>query len=99
MDPELKKLLWEIGTALTAYGRPPNKPANEAPPKPEPQAAPKKEVSYEDVRRAALAYMQANGKPALKDLLMAKFGAKTAPDLPKEKWAEFLDAAAAKEKP
>ncbi|HEU4437674.1 MAG TPA: hypothetical protein VFT36_00395 [Methylomirabilota bacterium] len=60
-----------------------------APAKTEPQ--PPAPPSYEDVRRAALRFMQAKGKPALAEKLKA-FGAAKAPDLKPEQYAAFVEA-------
>jgi hypothetical protein len=68
------------------------KPAK-AEPEPEPAPAPAADpgLTYDDVREAVLAFVDAKGKEALPELY-APFGVTNAKDLDKALWQELIDA-------
>jgi len=91
---EIKNLLISINAHLQtlATGKPAAKPRKKEQAAPEPpEAEPKKEWSFEDVRGALAAKAAKDGGPAVRELI-ARFGGKKLSDIPAEKFGELMEA-------
>lgn len=64
--------------------------AETPPPKQEPEAAPAGALTYDDVKAAVRTTIVKNRDHVVATL--AKFGVKTATELPESEWAKFIDA-------